>query len=191
MCIRDRILEALKGAYEKGLDLPIVYNTGGYDSLSVIRSLEGIVDIYLPDMRYSRDEEAVKYSEAPGYVGNNRNIVKEMQRQVGKLKFKDSIAVKGLIIRLLMLPESISGTEETLEFIKRELSSDVHLSVMSQYYPAYKASNFKELSLGISRKDYDSVLEKMLELGLDEGWVQPFQGGFDKKLAGENFRQNL
>lgn len=186
-----KILEALKGAYEKGLEVPIVYNTGGYDSFSVIRSLEGIVDVYLPDMRYSRDAEAVKYSQAPGYVENNRRIVKEMERQVGKLKVTSSVATSGLIVRLLVLPGGISGTEETLRFIKKNLGSSVYLSVMSQYYPTYEASSFKELSRGITRREYDSVVEKLDELGFDAGWVQPLQGGFDEKFAGENFLQNL
>lgn len=183
------IIEALGEAYQSGLNIPIVYNTSGYDSLSVIKCLEGIVDVYLVDMRYSLDEEAKKYSQAPGYVLNNRLLVKEMWRQTGALKCVRHIAQKGLIIRLLILPNNISGTKETLEFISREIGEDVSLSVMSQYYPAYKASSFKELERRINREEYAEVISKMEELGMDKGWTQPFNQEFDARFAGENFEQ--
>lgn len=181
------IVEAIKLAKEDGLKLPIVYNTGGYDSLKTIKALEGIVDIYLPDMRYAKDTMAEKYSEAAGYVQNNRAIVREMHRQTGVLKISHrGIASKGMIIRLLILPGGISGTLDTLEFIAGEINKNTYLSVMSQYYPAYRAQEYKELSRRITSKDYYPVIEKMKELGLDNGWVQPFWGNFDPKFAGEN-----
>jgi len=180
------IVEALKYACSDGLELPVVYNTGCYDSLDVIRGLRGLVDIYLPDMRYSSDAMAEKYSAAPGYVSNNRAVVEEMYRQVGHLETSRGIAYKGLIIRLLILPGGISGTTETLEFISGTLGSGVYLSIMSQYYPAYKAGAYKELSHKISREDYDAVIKKMRELGLHNGWVQPFHAEFDERYAGEN-----
>jgi putative pyruvate formate lyase activating enzyme len=185
------IVEALKYAYSDGLEIPIVYNTGGYDSPGVIRSLEGLIDIYMPDMRYSSDEMAEKYSCAPGYVGNNRALVEEMNRQVGVLQVERGIASKGLIIRLLILPGGISGTVDTLEFIARSIGKETYLSVMSQYYPAYKAVSFRELDHRINKKDYDAVTCKMRELRLDNGWLQPFGGGFDDSFAGENFTPNL
>ena len=186
-----KILEALKYAYEGGLNLPIVYNTGGYDSKHVIEALDGIIDMYLPDMRYSRDVMARKYSNAPGYVSNNKDIVKEMYRQVGNLQESDGIAKKGLIIRLLVLPEMISGTINTLRFISKDISNEVYLSVMSQYYPAYKTKEHKELSHRILSEEYYPVVEEMNELGFTNGWVQPFQGDFDEKFAGENFETNI
>lgn len=184
------IIEALKYAWEKGLKLPIVYNTGGYDSLSVIRSLKGLIDIYLPDMRYARDQAAEKYSQAPGYVHNNRRVVKEMNRQVGRLKLSSNVALKGLIIRLLILPNRVSGTPDTLAFIAREIGTGTYLSVMSQYYPAYKAKGFKELSRRINRDEYNEVMDKLRELCLDTGWIQPFEGEFDERFAGENLPPN-
>ncbi|MGB2630144.1 MAG: radical SAM protein, partial [Candidatus Omnitrophota bacterium] len=111
------IVEALDYAYKKGLDIPVVYNTGGYDSLWAIKALEGIVDIYLLDMRYSLGEMAEQYSNAPGYVENNRALALEMHRQAGRLEVSGGLAVKGLIVRLLALPENISGTVETLNFL--------------------------------------------------------------------------
>jgi putative pyruvate formate lyase activating enzyme len=185
------IAEALKIAYSRGLNIPLVYNTGGYDSPHAIKALDGVIDVYLPDMRYSQDREAGKYSAAPGYVANNRAIVREMHRQVGSLKTFQGIASKGLIIRLLVLAEGVSGTIETLEFIAKELGRDVYLSVMSQYYPAYKATDHKELSRRISRAEYRIVLDKMNELGLRNGWTQPFEGDFDEALAGENLSPSV
>ncbi|MFH1552932.1 MAG: radical SAM protein [Candidatus Omnitrophota bacterium] len=185
------IVEALKCACSGGLKIPVVYNTGGYDALNVVRSLEGLVEIYLPDMRYSSSIMAAKYSAAPGYVPNNRAIVKEMYRQAGKIECFRGVARKGLIVRLLILPGGISGTLETLEFIQKALGKEVYLSVMSQYYPAYKANSFEELSHRIKSEDYYPVIRKMDELGFSEGWVQPFDGEFDKRFAGENFPPNL
>jgi putative pyruvate formate lyase activating enzyme len=182
-----KIVEALKYAYSDGLELPVVYNTGGFDSVSVIRSLEGLMDIYLPDMRYSSEVNAEKYSDAPGYAANNRNLVKEMQRQVGDLEISDSVARKGLIVRLLILPGGISGTTETLEFIRENLGKSVYLSVMSQYYPVYRALSCKELACRIKREDYDTVIGKMRRLEFHSGWIQPLEGGFDERFAGENF----
>jgi putative pyruvate formate lyase activating enzyme len=180
------IVEALKGACSKGLNIPLVYNTGGYDSLHVIEALDGIIDIYMPDMRYSQDSMAEKYSSAPGYVLNNRAIVKEMYAQAGNLKTIQGIAESGLIIRLLVLPAGISGTPGTLEFIAKNVSKNVYLSVMNQYYPAYNAMEYKELSRRISRDEYYPVLDRMHELDLHSGWVQPFEGEFDERFAGEN-----
>lgn len=186
-----QILEGLYIAYSGGLDIPIVYNSGGYDSLHVIKLLEGIVDIYLPDMKYSSNDMAVKYSSSPDYVENNRIIVKEMFRQVGNLELVNDIAKKGIIIRLLMLPNKISGTEDTLEFIAENLGKNVYLSVMSQYYPANKALLYKELARHISSKEHNSVTKKIEGLGLKNGWVQPFNEEFDPNLQGENFESNL
>ncbi|MFC1480314.1 radical SAM protein [Candidatus Omnitrophota bacterium] len=185
------IIEALKFACSGGLKIPLVYNTGGYDALNIVRSLEDLVEIYLPDMRYSSDIMAAKYSAAPGYVLNNRAVVKEMYRQVGDLECSQRVAQKGLIVRLLIVPGGISGTLQTLEFIQKALGKKVYLSVMSQYYPAYKANSFEELSQRIKPEDYYPVIEKMDELGFSEGWVQPFDGEFDERFAGENFSPNL
>ena len=185
------VVEAMQHACREGLNIPVVYNTGGYDSMEVIQALEGLVDIYLPDMRYSSDAMAVKYSNAPGYVANNRLIVKEMFRQVGNLKTRGNIAARGLVIRLLVLPEGISGTPETLDFIARFIGTEVPLSVMSQYYPTYKASRYKELSRRILPEEYLQVTEKLEKLGFKNGWVQPMGGGFDARFAGETFELNI
>ncbi|MBN1526654.1 MAG: radical SAM protein [Candidatus Omnitrophica bacterium] len=168
-----QIVLALETAIANGLTLPIVYNTGGYDLPGTIRSLEGIVDIYMPDMRYSDDNMAKRYSDAPDYVEYNHASVIEMQRQVGDLAVDENgIARQGLIIRLLAMPEGISGTARTLRFIKENVSGNAYLSLMSQYYPTFKAYSYKEISRGIAPEEYQNVVDEARKLGLNNGWVQ-------------------
>ena len=170
-----QMVEALEIALEKSLDVPIVYNTGGYDSIELIKLLYGIVDIYLVDMRYSQDLMAKKYSGAPDYVENNRLIIKEMFRQAGTLKTdNEGIAKKGVIVRLLILPDNISGTVDTLKFLEN-VSNDMYLSVMSQYYPTYKAQNYPEIARKINEKEYKAVIEEVEKLGFANGWMQGFR----------------
>lgn len=185
------ILEGLRLAYNGGLKLPVVYNTGGYDSPHVVKALEGIVDVYLSDMRYSSEEMAIKYSRSPGYVAINRMAIKEMARQNDGLKMSRGLAVKGLIIRLLVLPNKVSGTTDSLEFIARELGEDTHLSIMSQYYPTYKARDYADISRRIQEKEYNGVLERAEKLGLHNGWIQPYDSEFDRRFAGETFLPNI
>jgi putative pyruvate formate lyase activating enzyme len=170
-----QIVEALQIAIKRSLKIPIVYNTGGYDNIELIKLLDGIIDIYLPDMRYSQDEMALKYSSAPNYVENNRLIIKEMFRQVGPIKLNsEGIAEKGMIVRLLVLPDNISGTIETLRFLKEEVSEDIYLSVMSQYHPTYKANEYPDIARRINKKEYDEITKEVENLGFTNGWIQGF-----------------
>lgn len=168
-----QILSALVIAVEKGLSIPIVYNTSGYENLEILRLLEGIVDIYLPDMRYSSQEYAMKYSSAPRYPEINKLAVKEMFRQVGNLVLdKYGVARKGLIIRHLVMPEDISGTEEILRFIAEEISRDTYISLMAQYRPSYRAVDIPPLNRRITREEYKKALEIAKKLGLRNVWTQ-------------------
>jgi len=170
-----QILSAVYEARKKGLTVPLVYNTGGYDNPKIIRSLEGIFDIYMPDMRYSSDLSAGKYSGIKNYVKNNRESVMEMYRQVGNLKIsRNGVAKKGLLIRLLVMPHNIGGIRETLDFIKSELSNEVPLSIMAQYHPEYKACNFPELARRINEDEYRDVVNYAEKLGFENGWTQDF-----------------
>lgn len=182
-----QILAALSIASGNGLDIPIVYNTSGYDSPDTIKLLDGIIDIYLPDMRYSDNKNAKVYSDAPDYVEHNRACVTEMQRQVGGLIMdEEDIAVKGLIIRLLVLPNDISGTIESLRFIKEKVSKDAYLSIMSQYYPTFKAYNFKDISRPVKKGEYKNIVDEARRLGLNNGWVQEIPEDDDRKFLGTN-----
>ncbi|UCF79625.1 MAG: radical SAM protein [Candidatus Eiseniibacteriota bacterium] len=168
-----QILAALALAAEEGLTLPVVYNTGGYELVEVVELLEGIVDIYMPDMRYASDEAGLKYSGVPLYATHNRQAVREMHRQVGDLQVDElGVALRGLVIRLLVLPDSVSGTEETLEFIAKEISSKSYISLMAQYFPAHEATGVPPLNRRITREEYRRAFRKMQEVGLDRGWAQ-------------------
>ncbi|OGW36796.1 MAG: radical SAM protein [Nitrospirae bacterium GWC2_56_14] len=168
-----QILKAWGLARERGFALPLVYNTSGYESVEALRLLDGIVDIYLPDMRYSDDRLAMLYSIAPNYVEVNRAAVREMFRQVGNLVLDEhDIAKRGLIIRHLVLPGGLSGTEGVMKFLAEEISKDVHISLMSQYFPAYKANEFKELSRRTSTGEYEEACRIMEKYGLENGWEQ-------------------
>jgi putative pyruvate formate lyase activating enzyme len=160
-------------AVPMGLRLPLVYNSGGYDSLATIRALDGIFDIYLPDLRYASDAHAEAYSQAPGYVTHSRAAIKEMFRQVGELDVADSgVAERGLVVRHLILPNNIAGSKESLTWLAREVSPRVTVSIMSQYSPQHRAGGIPELSRTISRDEYDDVLRLLDELELENGWVQ-------------------
>ena len=168
-----QIIEAVYIAAQKGLKLPLVYNTNGYDSIEVIRLLDGIVDIYMPDLKYANNAHAKKYSNAPEYVEISRQVIAEMYRQVGTLETDDlNTGVRGLIVRHLVLPYDISGSFENLRWLASKISPDVFLSLMSQYHPCNKASSFKELSRGVSKSEYQKVLDIVYELGFENGWLQ-------------------
>jgi putative pyruvate formate lyase activating enzyme len=168
-----QILAGLAMAAEQGLTLPVVYNTGGYELTEVLALLEGIVDIYMPDMRYAHDEAGLRYSGVKDYATHNREAIREMHRQVGDLELDErGVALRGLVIRLLVLPGSVSGTEETLEFIAEKISKETYISLMAQYFPAHQAGQFPPLDSRITREEYGKAFKRMQELGLDKGWAQ-------------------
>ncbi|MBM3707892.1 MAG: radical SAM protein [Actinobacteria bacterium] len=170
-----QILNALYIAKSKSLKIPLVYNTGGYDSVRIIKMLDGIIDIYMPDARYGSDEMAEKYSGVKNYVKNNQESLKEMYRQVGDLKLNSKgVAEKGLLIRLLVLPGNIGEIKKTLDFIKNELSINIYLSIMAQYHPEYKAYNFFELSRNITSGEYYEIVKYAEKLGFSSGWTQDY-----------------
>ncbi|MBI2913330.1 MAG: radical SAM protein [Chloroflexi bacterium] len=161
-----QILAAMPDAIDGGLRVPLVYNTGGYDSLEALRLLEGVVDIYMPDIKYSDERTAGKFSIVKGYYAGTRAAVKEMHRQVGDLVVEGGIAVRGLIIRHLVLPEGLSGTEEVMRFIAEGVSRDSYLNVMAQYRPEHKALRYRELSRRITSEEYRAALASARRHGL-------------------------
>ena len=162
-----QILEALLIAAERGLRLPLVYNTGGYDSMEMLVLLDGIIDIYMPDMKYADNDIARKYSKVINYPEVNRNAVREMHRQVGDLQLDSSgIARRGLLIRHLVLPEGLAGTAEILRFIAEEISTNTYINIMDQYRPAYNAAKYPELTRPITREEYIEAIELARTMGL-------------------------
>ena len=168
-----QIVRALTDAVPMGLKLPLVYNTNGYDSVRTLEDLSGIVNIYLPDLKYASDVYASQFSEAPDYVARSRQSIKEMYRQVGGLVTdKSGLAQQGLIIRHLILPNGLSGSRDSLNWLAKEISRRVTISAMSQYHPVHQADQFLLLSRSISPSEYQEVLDIMEELGLKNGWTQ-------------------
>jgi putative pyruvate formate lyase activating enzyme len=168
-------------AAELGLNLPIVYNTNAYDSVEVLRLLEGIVGVYLPDLKYAEDEAGYLYSKVSGYKEHARRAIAEMYAQVGDdLIFgEDGLLKRGLIIRLLVLPNDIGGVRESLEWIRDELSPRVAVSLMAQYYPTNQAATNQRyllLSRRITETEWLRALTALDELGMEEGWMQEFDG---------------
>lgn len=153
------LLSSIFLACELGLKIPIIYNSGGYDDYNSLKLLDGIIDIYMPDIKYADDEIALKYSKIPDYFSIVKKAVKEMHRQVGDLIIEKGIAKKGLIIRHLVLPGELAGTKEIMEFISKNISTDTYLNIMDQYYPAYKAREYDLLNKRITSKEYEQALE--------------------------------
>lgn len=160
------IVEALEIARDEGLEIPLVWNCGGYESVEVLRLLEGIVDIYMPDFKYGDNSVAAKYSNAPDYFDRAAEALKEMHRQVGDLVVKNGIAVRGLIVRHLVLPQGLAGTEKVLRFIRDEISPETYVNIMAQYYPTHRAWEFPELSRRITSAEYKEALALAQSLGL-------------------------
>ncbi|GAB4543175.1 MAG: radical SAM protein [Anaerolineae bacterium] len=162
-----QIMAAVLVAAQAGLRLPLVYNTGGYDSMAMLKLLDGVIDIYMPDMKYADAEIARRYSKIPNYPQVNQAAVREMHRQVGDLHINDKgLALRGLLVRHLVLPENLAGTGQVVHFLATEISPDTYLNLMDQYRPAYKAHHFPELNRRISRQEYQSAVNMAQEAGL-------------------------
>lgn len=188
--VMPQILEALIPAIEGGLSIPLVYNTSGYETLEALKLLEGIVDIYLPDMRYADNAYAVEYSNAPGYAEYNQAAVKEMFRQVGTAKIdKEGLIVKGLIVRHLVLPQNIAGSEKIFAFIAREISPQIPISLMSQYFPEFEAQKHAPLDRVLTLEEYEAAVGLLEKYGLENGWIQ--ESGGLKRFAGTNIKRNI
>ncbi|MDR2645419.1 MAG: radical SAM protein [Endomicrobium sp.] len=158
---------------KKGLTIPILYNCSGYENVEILKLLEGIIDIYLPDIKYSSNELAFKYSGIKNYVEVNQAALKEMKRQVGNLTVnKDGIAKKGIIVRHLILPNMLENTKKVLDFIAKDLLTDTFVSLMAQYHTANKSLEFKELSRSLTEKEYEEAVKYLEKIGLENGWVQ-------------------
>jgi putative pyruvate formate lyase activating enzyme len=168
-----QLARAVLEAVPMGLRVPLVYNSSGYDSIASLRELEGIIAVYLPDLRYASDKWAKRLSRAPDYVERARAAIKEMYRQVGDLVVDESgLARSGLIVRHLILPNGLAGSEESLRWLAREVSPGVAVSIMAQYYPSHRAKQIPLLSRIISAAEYADVLRLLDEMGLENGWVQ-------------------
>lgn len=170
------IIDGIKLAKEKGLTIPIVYNTSGYENVDTIKSLKGIVDIYLPDLKYYNDIYAIKYSHVPNYFDTATKAIKEMYNQVGKPIFnKDNIMLKGVIVRHLMLPNLLEDTKKILDYLYNEYHNNIYISIMNQYTPIKTFTRYNELNETIKDDDYNEIINYAIDLGIEKAFIQ--EGG--------------
>ena len=167
------IVEAIKIARKKGLEIPIVYNTNGYESVETLKLLEGYVDIYLPDLKYYYDDLAKKYSKVDNYFEIATKAIQEMYRQVGTpVHDENGVMKKGLMIRHLILPNEVQNSKKVLKWIKGNIDSNVYVSIMAQYFPTYKAKEIPEIARKITKEEYEKVENYLYELDLENGYIQ-------------------
>jgi putative pyruvate formate lyase activating enzyme len=163
-----QIMAAVLIAAQAGLEIPLVYNTGGYDSLAMLKLLDGIIDIYMPDMKYADPDVARQYSKIRDYPASNQAAVLEMHRQVGDLAMdSNEIAYRGLLVRHLVLPNNLAGTEQIVRFLADEISTNTYVNLMDQYRPAYKAHQHPELNRSITHEEYRAAVHMALDAGIN------------------------
>lgn len=168
-----QVAEALRLAKDRGLWIPVVYNSSAYETVEALKALEGLVDVYLPDLKYSSAEAGQKYSHAADYFSAATGAILEMFRQVGVPVFDDDgIVQRGLIVRHLVLPGRVEESKGVLEWIASNLPRDVYVSIMSQYIPAGTAKLHPEINRRITRREYDEVVDFAIELGIENGFIQ-------------------
>ena len=166
-----QIVEALEIAIKDGLRLPVVFNCGGYESLEVLKLLEGIIDIYMPDAKFCDEKLSERFCHAKDYYKILKEALKEMQSQVGVLRMDDmGIASRGVLIRHLVMPNNLAGSEEVLRFVAQELSTESYVNIMRQYYPCYKAGDYPEISRSITPQEYNRACEIGKSYGLHRGF---------------------
>lgn len=168
-----QIIEALKIAKKKGLKIPIVYNTNGYEKIETLKMLEGYIDIYLPDLKYYYDKLGKKYSGVNNYFEIATKAIKEMYRQVGAPTLNEKgIMEKGLMVRHLVLPNEIKNSKKVLKWLKDNLDNNVFVSIMAQYFPTYKAKNIENLNRKLTKEEYEEIENYIYELDFENGYMQ-------------------
>ena len=168
-----QILEALKIAKANGLNIPVIYNTNGYENIETLKELEGYIDIYLPDLKYYSNALSKKYSNVNNYFEIATKAIKEMINQVGKPTFdEEGIIQKGVIIRHLVLPNHIQNSKHILKWIKENINEEIYVSVMAQYFPTYKAKEDETINRKLNKKEYKEIEEYLYTLNLKNGYIQ-------------------
>ncbi len=167
------IIEAIKIAKNNGLNIPIIYNSNGYENIETLKLLKGYIDVYLPDFKYSDNKLGKKYSNVDNYFEVTTEAIKEMYSQVGAPKLNaDGIIEKGLIIRHLVLPNAMENTKNVLKWIKDNIDNSVYISIMAQYFPTYKSKEIGEINRKINIKEYEEIENYVYEIGIENGYMQ-------------------
>ena len=168
-----QIIEAIKIAKERGLNIPIIYNSNGYESVETLKKLNGYIDVYLPDLKYYNNDLALRYSGIKNYFEHATEAIKEMYRQVGNPQLNDDgIIQKGLIIRHLVLPNNIENSKQVLKWIKNNIDKRVYVSIMAQYFPCYKAKKMDELNRKLTIEEYEEIENFVYDLNIENGYMQ-------------------
>lgn len=171
----DKIAEAIDSAKRNGLKLPIIYNTNGYENVETLKKLEGKIDVYLPDLKYYDDKIALKYSKINNYFEIATKAIQEMYKQVGTPIFDENgMITKGLIIRHLVLPNNLGDTKKILKWIKENIDQNVYVSVMTQYFPTYKSSEYEEINRKITKDEYEEIEDYIYDIDIQNGYMQDF-----------------
>ena len=182
-----QIIEAIKISKNKGLNIPIIYNTNGYENIETIKMLQGYIDVYLPDLKYAENELGIRYSKVDNYFEIATSAIKEMYKQVGKIQFDDKgIIKKGVIIRHLVLPNHIENSRKVLKWINDNMPKDVMISVMNQYFPTYKAENINELSRKLTRREQENIEKYLYSLDIEMGFIQDSEKNEEKYVPNWN-----
>ena len=185
-----QIIEAIKIAKEKGLHIPIIYNTNGYENLETIKLLNGYIDIYLPDLKYAENELGKKYSKIDNYFEIATKAIKEMYKQVGKNVYDEKgLIKKGIIIRHLILPNHTENSKKVLKWINYNMPKDITVSIMAQYFPTYKAKEIKDISRKITKNEYKKIEEYLYSLDLKNGYIQELEENEEEYVP--NWNENV
>ena len=171
-----QIIEAIRLAKKRGLNIPIVYNTNAYENVETIKMLEGLIDVYLPDLKYAEDELAKKYSKVDNYFEIATKAILEMQKQVGKAKLNENgIMEKGIIVRHLVLPSNLKNSKKVLKWLKENLDEENYVSIMAQYFPTYlvkEKEEYKEINRKLTKEEWEKIEEFIDELDFQNGYIQ-------------------
>lgn len=169
----NQIKDAIVKAKNKGLKIPIIYNSSGYEKIESLKLLDGLIDIYMPDFKYYSNSSSFKYSKCKDYVENTKEAIDEMYRQVGKNKFnEDGIMIKGLIVRHLLLPNLEKETKEILKYLYNKYNNNIYISIMNQYTPLENVKNYPEINRKITQEEYNNIINYAIELGIENAYIQ-------------------
>ena len=176
-----QIIEAIKIAKQQGLNIPIVYNTNGYENIEIIKMLNGYIDIYLPDLKYAENELAKEYSKVDNYFEIATKAIKEMYAQIGNVQIDENgMMKKGVIVRHLILPNHISNSKKVLDWINKNMAEEVYVSIMAQYFPTYKATQIENINRRLSKTEYEEVENYLFSLNIDNGYIQDLDENADE-----------
>lgn len=181
-----QIIEALDIAKCKGLSIPILFNTNGYENLETLKALEGYIDVYLPDLKYFDDKYSIKYSNASNYFSQASKAIEEMFRQVGRVELDENDLIKkGVIIRHLMIPGLLFDSKKVMDYIHKTFGNSVYISIMNQYTPMHHANKFSEINKPLNPKHYESLINYCLSIGIENAFIQ------EEGTSSENFVPNF